>query len=169
MTRPLPFAAALLAGLLLACGPVPGPVSAPPSSPPGVPQSLRAVPLRLPDGAVVSAELALTPEQRRVGLMYRDALAADRGMLFVFPGEDYLVFWMKDTYIDLDMVFVGADRRVTAVHAGVPHSYPGALEDLLARRAGRGRFVLELAAGAAKRHGLKAGDRLEFEVPVVAR
>ena len=65
----------------------------------------------------VRLEVALTPEAQERGLMYRTALADDQGMLFVFPHDADHSFWMKNTLIPLDMVFITADGRVAGVHA----------------------------------------------------
>ena len=69
-------------------------------------------------------------------------------------------FWMKDTLISLDMVFVENDGTVSSVAAAVPASRPGAADATIARRTGTGRYVIELAAGAARRAGLRPGVRL---------
>jgi uncharacterized membrane protein (UPF0127 family) len=62
-----------------------------------------------------SIEMAVTDEQRAKGLMYRKELADGRGMLFDFTPEQSISMWMKNTYISLDMIFIGADGRVTRV------------------------------------------------------
>src|SRR6185437_5496523 len=61
-------------------------------------------------------ELALTPAQQQQGLMFRHELAPDAGMLFVFPQTQRATFWMKDTLIPLDMVFIAADGRIADIH-----------------------------------------------------
>ena len=71
-----------------------------------VPPGASSGELTLPDGFVVRAELALTPETQSKGLMFRQELPPDRGMLFVFPRMEMKAFWMKNTFIDLDMVFL---------------------------------------------------------------
>lgn len=125
--------------------------------------STGAVRVGLPDGSTVQAEVAATPEARERGLMFRTDLAEDRGMLFVFDLEGPLTFWMKDTWVDLDIVFLDSQRKVTIVHANVPKSARGAPEDKVARVSGKGRYVLELAAGQAGAHGVAKGNVLEFD------
>lgn len=83
-------------------------------------------------------------------------------MIFVFPDAANAVrsFWMKDTIVPLDMVFVSAQGAVTSVAANVPASTLGAPESSVAGREGTGRFVIELRAGDARREGLVPGTRL---------
>lgn len=114
-----------------------------------------------PDGHVVWVEIADTDELRAQGLMYRDHLASDDGMLFLFAQDGEYPFWMKNTRIPLDMIWIDKDRRVAAVKFDVPPcradpcpSYPPNAFS---------RYVLEMAGGVAKQHGLKAGDVLRFE------
>lgn len=125
-----------------------------------VPAGAAAAVLRLPDGFRVRAELALTPEAQAKGLMFRETLAPDAGMLFVFGGPGEKHFWMKNTYVDLDMVFLDADLKVLRVFHRVPRSAPGTPESELARVSAYGVCVLELPAGAARAHRVKPGARL---------
>jgi hypothetical protein len=114
-----------------------------------------------PDGWTVYLEIANTDELRAQGLMYRDHLAPDAGMLFFFPSDGFYAFWMKNTRIPLDMIWIDANRRVVDVRiealpckADPCPSYPPK---------GNARYVLEVAGGVARQHGLKAGDVLRFE------
>lgn len=114
----------------------------------------------LPDTTVVSLELALTDEQKAVGLMFRDVLPPNHGMLFVFDREDYLPFWMKNTLIPLDFIWLDASGTVVDVKASVP---PCKLDPCPSYKPSRpARAVLELAAGQAAAHGVKPGVRLTF-------
>ena len=103
-------------------------------------------------------ELAVTADQRARGLMYRRSLPPDRGMLFVFSTETVQVFWMKNTYIPLDMIHIDSALRVVGiVHRAVPHDERG-------RGVGRAaRFVLEVPGGTAARQGLAVGSRVRLE------
>jgi len=159
--------ACLGVGLMLGC-------RAPRSSPPAEPAPADALQLfekaagtrvRFPDGGEILAETAATPQSRETGLMFRTRLDAEAGMLFFFAEDRALQFWMKNTFVELDMVFLGADRRITVIHEHVPSSRPDTPESAVARRSGTGRYVLELPAGGARRRKLKVGDRLEFEDP----
>ncbi|HZT52195.1 MAG TPA: DUF192 domain-containing protein [Stellaceae bacterium] len=100
-----------------------------------------------------SIELALTPEQQEQGLMYRKALAPDAGMLFVFPETQTATFWMKNTLIPLDMLFIAADGHIADIHErAVPLA-----ETLIASKVPV-RAVLELNGGTVARLGIKDGD-----------
>lgn len=129
-------------------------------------QGLAVTPLRFPDGKTIQVDLAVTPDQREIGLMNRLKLPKDYGMLFVFPYEIRLEFWMKNTLVDLDIIFIDKTGRVTAVHPRVPRSAPDTPDEKLARRAGLGKFVLELPSGAAARRKLRVGQTLQFKVTV---
>jgi uncharacterized protein len=115
----------------------------------------------LPDGFVVKTEIAADEETRAQGLMYRDQLRPGTGMLFFFPRDGEYPFWMRNTMIPLDMIWIDSDRKIVAMHHDVP---PCKTEECpnYAPRA-RSRYVLELAGGEARKHGLKVGDQLRFE------
>lgn len=114
-----------------------------------------------PDGHVVHVEIAADDELRAQGLMYRDHLPPDRGMLFVFPEDGEYPFWMRNTMIPLDMIWIDANHRVAAVKFQVPpckvENCPSYAPNATAR------YVLEVAGGVAQQHGLKPGDPLRFE------
>lgn len=99
--------------------------------------------------------LAATPESREQGLMWIRKLAPDRGMLFLFDAPQLVSFWMKNTYISLDLLFVAPDGRVIRI---AEHAKPLSLETIDSMGTVRG--VLEVRAGTARRLGLKPGDRL---------
>jgi uncharacterized membrane protein (UPF0127 family) len=101
------------------------------------------------------AEIADTPELRERGLMFRQRLPDDRGMLFELSDVGEIAMWMRNTYVALDMVFIGNSGTVTSV---VSDTVP--LTDTIIRSEGVVAAVLELKAGTAKRIGLKAGDRI---------
>ena len=100
-------------------------------------------------------EVMRTPAEQAKGLMFRRYMPDDRGMLFDFGRADIVQMWMKNTYIPLDMVFVGADGRVVSIAADT--------EPLSERTISSGApatGVVELNAGAAARIGLAVGDRV---------
>lgn len=127
-----------------------------------VPEGSSSAVLTFPDGFRVKAELALTPEAQRQGLMFRGELEASRGMLFVFPEPGMKSFWMKNTYIELDMVFLDHKLEVLRVFHRVPRSFPGQPESELARAQAPASCVLELAGGTARAHRLKPGSKLRI-------
>lgn len=129
----------------------------------------KKAPLSFPDGKTIQVDVVDTPAAREAGLMCRTKLPKDYGMLFVFPQEMDLGFWMKNTLVSLDLVWIGADKRVAAVASRLRASTVDTPEDKIARAGGKGQYVLELPAGAAKRRGLKVGDALKFAVAVPER
>ena len=121
------------------------------------------IPVRLPGGAVIDAEPATTPQQQALGLMFRTELAPDRGMIFMFPEEGPHAFWMYDTLIPLDILWINADRRIVFISADTPPCpSPNQAQCPNYGEGFSAQYVLELAAGQAAAHGLKVGDRLAF-------
>lgn len=109
-------------------------------------------------------EIAATPAARHLGLMYRRELPPERGMIFLFPNDGDHTFWMKNTYISLDMVFVDAEGKVVGVLADVPtHSETRRSVEKNSRN------VIELNAGTAARVGIQEGSfvRLTGALPLV--
>ena len=103
-------------------------------------------------------ELATSEPQRERGLMYRNHLDSDAGMLFVFEHEAPLTFWMKNTLIPLDMIFIGSDKRIVGI---VENAAP---ETETPRRVpGMSRYVLEIAGGMAGRLRISARNAVEFQ------
>jgi len=117
----------------------------------------------LPDGRTVTAELAVTDAERARGLMFREKLLPDQGMLFVFEEEDFHSFWMKNTLIPLDILWLDGNRRIVHIEANVPPCAADPCPSYGPRRPGS--FVLELKAGQAAAFGLKLEDRLDFVLP----
>lgn len=127
------------------------------------PQPVRGAPVDvIAPQATLHLRVADDPATREYGLMCVLALAVHTGMIFVFPGGDLpQEFWMKNTLIPLDMVWVRADGRVTTVAADVPATTVDTPDEAIPRRSGVGTFVIELAAGEAARDGIKAGAKLD--------
>lgn len=118
----------------------------------------------LPDGSAIQVELAQTQEETERGLMYRESLGEKEGMLFIFPQNDIRLFWMKNTLIDLDMIFIDSTGKITNIADKVPHSYIDAPEEEIATAGGFGKYVLEVNAGFAIKHNLHQGDKLIINV-----
>lgn len=106
--------------------------------------------------ATVTVELAVTPGQRAQGLMYRRALEPDAGMLFIFPSDSRSGFWMRNTYIPLDIAYISADFAVLEVRRGTP------LDETVLSPSHPYRYVLEVNAGWFEAHGLGPGARVIF-------
>lgn len=103
-------------------------------------------------------ELAVTPEQRRQGLMYRKSLADDAGMLFLFDRAEERAFWMKDTFVSLDILFLDGDGRVLSIaEAAVPQS------EALIPSGVPAQAVLEVVAGTTDRLGIDGGTVIEHK------
>jgi len=146
--------AAVMLLLAMTCAKAPAP------PPPAAPQNAgpRVV---FPDGFVVHVELAADDENRAQGLMYRDQLRPGTGMLFLFPEEGEYPFWMKNTRIVLDMIWIDSNKRIAHIAHDVQ---PCQVEDCPSYPPhARARYVLEVSGGVARAHGLKAGDILRFE------
>jgi uncharacterized membrane protein (UPF0127 family) len=113
-------------------------------------------------GEHFSVEIADSSEKQALGLMFRDSMPADHGMLFIFPNEAPRRFWMKNTRISLDIMYFDKDLKMVSVSADTPPcrvsrcpSYPS---DAPAK------YVLELNAGTASELGVGVGDRLTVEL-----
>jgi uncharacterized membrane protein (UPF0127 family) len=103
-------------------------------------------------------EIAADNDARARGLMFRDEMAADHGMLFLFDDEQPRVFWMKNTHIPLDILYFDHEYKLVSVQQRVPPcrsdpcaQYPSS---------GPAKYVLELNSGTADKLGVKAGDTL---------
>jgi len=108
-----------------------------------------------------SIEIADNDSNRSAGLMFRRVMPDDRGMLFVFEQTRRVAFWMKNTPLPLDLIFIGEDGRVATIKQGVPFSEASISSGVPVR------FVLEVKAGTAQKAGIVAGDRLRH--PVIDR
>ena len=113
----------------------------------------------MPSGAVYAVELAKTPEEQAQGLMFRESLAERTGMLFLFPENAPHHFWMKNTMIPLDMIWMDEAGTVLFVSADTPpckaDPCPSYGPD------GPARSVLEIAGGMAVKEGVKVGTKVE--------
>ena len=162
--RRFPALSATAAGVLVAvcgaCGAAPGTSGAPTPVPAAV-TGPRAV---LPSGAVYRLELATVPEDQAQGLMYRENLPDKTGMLFVFDQPAPHHFWMKNTMIPLDIVWLDDSGKVLFVSAQTPpckaDPCPTYGPDVPVRR------VLEIAGGKAAEEGVAVGALLRLtDVP----
>ncbi len=105
-------------------------------------------------------EVAVTSAQQERGLMGRTAIAPHAGMLFVFDTDERVEFWMKNTLVPLDMIFVGADGKVRTVFRNVATAPPALPDADIPREGATAKYVIELGANEADRDGIRAGVRL---------
>ncbi len=106
----------------------------------------------------VEVEVAATHDARTRGLMWRKELPAGKGMLFLFPTEEVQGFWMRNTLISLDMIFISSDLRIVGI---VSRAVPRTLES---RSVGvPSQYVLEVPGGWSEQVGLRKGSTVEFE------
>ena len=150
MAKPLiVFIAALL--FLLACGPKTDVAD------------LNTTEVTFPNGKTVIAETMLREVDRMRGMMFRDSLAKDRGMLFLHPEDGNYAYWMYQCRIPLDIIWMNHDRRIVEISPNTPpcpskaaHECPsfGGHE--------KARYVLELAGGGAAMYSLHVGDAVSF-------
>jgi len=106
-----------------------------------------------------TVELATTPAQMMQGLMYRQSLAPNAGMLFDYQAPSMASMWMKNTLIPLDMLFVDATGHIVNIHE---RAVPGSLDPIAA--AAPVRAVIELNGGTAARLGIRPGDRVIYPI-----
>lgn len=139
------------------------------SSPPPVqapvrdPQFVKEGELRFFRGATretlakIDIEIADNPLDIEAGLMHRRSMAASAGMLFIFPGSAQRMFWMKNTHIPLDILFIDEHRRI---HHIEKNTRP--LSEVLIPSRGSSRYVVEVNAGFCDARGVRVGDTIEF-------
>lgn len=111
-------------------------------------------------GHSFNAEVADTPEMHMKGLMHRESIADDYAMLFIFPGEEYRSFWMKNCRVHLDIIFLNRHKQIVDMHINVPPckkktcpSYESALP---------AQYVIELKGNLSKMLDLRVGDQFYF-------
>lgn len=118
--------------------------------------------LKMPSGDIICAEKAITPQERAKGLMFRKKLSKKTGMIFLFENDSVKSFWMKNTFIPLDIVFLDENFVVLKVFENVPASYENAPENEIPVLSYWARNVLEINAGAAKKYGIYFGKKIEI-------
>jgi hypothetical protein len=124
---------------------------------PGPVEPLEVVTARGP--VRFEVEIADDPAEQEQGLMWRASLPVHRGMLFDFPGETEHAFWMRNTYVPLDIIFVRADGRI---HSIAKNTTP--LSEVLVQSGGPVRAVLEINAGLSDVLGITPGDQVRHRI-----
>ena len=107
-------------------------------------------------------EIAANAKTRRLGLMYRKTMPQDHGMIFVFPDKQVRNFWMKNTYLSLDMLFLDENLKIQ----GILHSVPPLNTEKRGIGNIKSKYVIELNAGTAKTHGIKKSWLAKFPSPL---
>jgi uncharacterized membrane protein (UPF0127 family) len=129
---------------------------------PASPRALALEPLEIVSKSGVhtfAVEMAVTPEEQAKGLMFRRELPEGQGMLFDFHQEQPATFWMKNTYVSLDMIFIRGDGRILRI---AENTVP--LSEALVPSGGPVRAVLEVVAGTARKLGIAPGDRVAHPI-----
>jgi len=111
-----------------------------------------------PDGYSVHIEIVANDELRAQGLMFRDRLRPDSGMLFMFPEDGEYPFWMKNTHIPLDILYFDKEYKLVSMHERVPPCRTDPCPYYAS--SGPAQYVLELNSGRAGKLGVKPGDKL---------
>lgn len=171
MVRQMLAGAALILGTLAACSPggsatasaqTPAPVAAAQAARHPV-SGLEVIDLTVDRGGkpiAFKVELAASAEAQARGLMFRTALGDNEGMIFPSAAPEVRSFWMKNTPLSLDIIFIGPDGRIVNIAA---NTVPYSLESV--RSSGPASAVLELRAGRAKELGIVPGDKVSWNIP----
>jgi uncharacterized membrane protein (UPF0127 family) len=114
----------------------------------------------LPDGSRIAVEVVADAETRAQGLMFRSSIGAGHGMLFIFPAADVYPFWMKNTLIPLDILWIDETGTVVHLERDVPPCKADPCPSYPPKAAAK--FVLELGAGQAAARRLDVGAKLSF-------
>jgi len=116
-----------------------------------------------PNGTKINAETMRTDVELMRGLMFRESMAASRGMLFIHPKEDTFHYWMYQTKIPLDMIWVDSNRRIVEMSLDTPPCTSLSAKECPSYGGNfKSKYVLEVNAGIARKNGLKTGDTLDF-------
>lgn len=111
----------------------------------------------------VYAEMADKKAEQELGLMNRESLEADHGMLFVYSSTNVPVFWMKNMLISLDMIFIGPDKTINHIIQNIPPCTEENDENCPTYHSPEPtQYILEVNAGYAQAHQIKVGDSVEF-------
>lgn len=107
----------------------------------------------------IDIEVADSDDERAQGLMYRRSMAEDRGMLFIFDNEEFRSFWMKNTYISLDIIYINRRNEIVSIaHNTTPFS------ELSIPSEGPAKYVVEVIAGFCSKYSIEPGDKIDFNL-----
>jgi uncharacterized protein len=153
MRYPLPVASLVLAVLLplACCGPKPTTL-----------EDFSTRPLTLPGGQVIRVEMMISKFELLRGMMFRTSLAPDRGMLFVHPQPNRYTYWMYQTLIPLDMIWLDSNRNIVEI---VQNAQPCKTQASKCEQYGGkevAAYVLEIKGGMARKYNLQLGQRIQW-------
>lgn len=121
-------------------------------------KEMKTLTISTPNSVSYQVEMATTPLQQQVGLMFRSSLPENQGMFFVFPKKEIIHMWMKNTLIPLDMLFI--DENNTIVHI---HEQAKPMDETIISSKYPVLKVLEINAGQVKKNGLKNGLKIDLK------
>ena len=107
---------------------------------------------------LLNVEIADTQERRKKGLMYREFLDEDKGMVFVFPEEDFLSVWMKNTKINLDIIFISKNYIIIDYFENI-----SSMSEKIYTSRKKSKYILEINSGLIKKFKIKKGDKIKIE------
>lgn len=130
---------------------------------PNVTDEVGLTQVTFPNGTRINAETMRDDIELLKGMMFRESLAANRGMLFVHPDENIYHYWMYQTKIPLDIIWMDHDRRIVEMSLDTPICKSVTAKDCTNFGGNyKSKYVLEVNAGVAAKNGLKVGDTLNF-------
>jgi len=114
----------------------------------------------------INLELAITPAERANGLMHRESLGENNGMLFVFEQEGKPRFWMKNTLIPLDIIFIDSENKIVDIQTAEPCEKEPCKQYFPEKQA---KYVLEVNKGFAQKHNIQIGDKIKLNIGIQER
>ena len=109
--------------------------------------------------STLNIEIANSPYERETGLMYRTNMEKNQGMLFIFDEESVLTFYMKNTYISLDLIFINGKKEIISIYK---NAKPNDLSSISSKLPSK--YVLEVIQGVSDNLNLKIGDRINYQL-----
>ncbi len=109
-------------------------------------------------------ELAQTNEELSNGLMFRESLNKNSGMLFIFPEENFYKFWMKNTLIPLDIIWINSDKEIVFIKHNAQPCQEDNCEIFISNE--KALYVFEINSGISEKIGLEVGDEIEFKIKI---
>lgn len=111
---------------------------------------------------IINLEIAKTDAQRTLGLMFRKKLDEDRGMIFIFDNEDTRTFWMKNTYISLDIIFVSKNLKINRLYKKLKPYTDNTADKDIEKVSGKAKYVIEVNAGMIDKLKLKENQKIKI-------